>query len=201
VASNNKIGIIVLAIGIVAFFAVAGIAYQKFMMPSEIERVAEDEARAQAPSQAQKRQQQIETAQTISNASVNRQKDIEKQEIRGTWETRLLEGRALLQIKKNTYQIIVVMDNPAASRWYSNGRYELTEDLLMLKPDMKMRPPEAGRVPYRVLTRSNFPVLVSKQGEKLLWRVPGDDADVYVPNYHPFLNLVKDKISVWSVMR
>ncbi len=200
-ASNNKIGIVVLAIGIVAFFGVAGIAYQKFMAPSTIERVAEEQASAQTPSQTQRRQQQIENSQIISNASQVRQTDIEKQDIRGTWETRLLEGRALLQINKNTYQLIIIMDNPAASRWYSNGKYTLKEDLLILKPDMKMAPPEAGRVAYRVLTRSDLPVLVSKQGGKQLWRLPGKDADIYVPNYHPFLNLVKDKISVWSEMQ
>lgn len=200
---GNPLGLVIFGVGIVAVLLVGVLAYQTLVGSPEVGRqdaeVSQEEIRSFK--QEEFREQDTSQAQKQKKKSFKRQKSISEKAITGAWDTRLDEARALLQLKNGTYRLIIVMDNPAESRWYSNGTYTLKSDLLLLVPNLDWGPPKSRKFGYRVLTRSDIPVIVSIYKGKLVWQMPDDDVDVYVPNYHPVLSLVKDKIAVWGVLK
>lgn len=204
---GNPLGMAILAVGVLSFLVVISLAYKTFtggdannagvsaISKEEIQSFRQTEIveKSAASSQLQNQPQK--------KKNYKRQKSISESDIAGAWDARLDEARALLQIKGGTYRLILVMDNPAESRLYSNGTYTLKDDLLVLKPNMAWGPPKSSQFNYRVLTRADMPVMVSLYKGKLVWQIPSDDMDIYVPNYHPVLSLVKDKIAVWGVLK
>ncbi len=200
---GNPLGLGILGVGVLAVLLVGVLAYQTFSGSSDVYEqgieISEEEKQSFKSEDIQERQ--VQKPRKEKKKSFKRQKSITEKQVVGAWDARLNEARALLQIKGGTYRLIIVMDNPAASRWYSNGTYTLKDDLLILSPNMAWGAPKSSKFGYRVLTRGDIPVMVSLYKGKLVWQVPADDADVYVPNYHPVLGLVRDKIAVWGVLK
>ena len=195
---NNKIGIAILALGLVLFVLVVMLAVKKFGgdVPGNQSVITQEEIdtfKSQSTESVERK--------TQKKPIIKRQKKISENDIAGAWDSRTQEGRALLQLNEGKYKIIIVPSNRGPSRWYSNGTYTLDEGLLTLMPDLSIPAPQSDRFQYRVLTRSKFPVAVAKHKGRLIWQVPGDEYDVYVPTHHPYLNRVKDKIAVWKVLK
>jgi hypothetical protein len=196
----NVIGFVILALGVLALLFVGSIAYKKlFGTDDEIAQSDIDEFR-QAGRQSEDRVANRAAGEQPREA-YRRQKEITEREIRETWETRLNDGRALLEIGKGRYRFILIPDNTQVKlRYYSNGNYTLVDDLILLQPDFKIGPPDSQTFEYKLLTRSKMPVMASKHKGKLVWQEPTEEAQIYVPPYHPILNRTKDKIVVWSVL-
>lgn len=200
---TNIVGLAVLGFGVLAALIVGILAYQT-LAPS-----GEESRQQQVSKEEIKEFKQTPLFQEGTRAlrqqpkpSYERQKkSISEKQIVGSWDTRINEGRALLQLQGGTYRLIIVMDNPAASRWYSNGTYIMQDDILILEPNLKWGPPKSRKYGYRVLSKSKMPVMVSKHKGKMVWQVPGPEANIYVPNYHPLLSLTQDKIAVWGVLK
>ena len=197
----NILGIAVLGVGVLAVLIVGVLAYRSLSFSADGQGAQISREEINAFKEAEPIFEEEQAAEEKPKPTYKRQKSISERQIVGSWDTQIKGGRALLQLQGGTYRLIIVMDNPAASRWYSNGTYTLQDDLLVLSPNMKWGPPKSKRFGYRVLTRSNMPVMVSKNRGNLVWQVPGPDADIYVPNYHPMLNLTEDKIAVWDVLK
>lgn len=195
---NNKIGVAILGLGLVLFVLVAMLAVKKLG--------GQDSSNQGAISQEEVdafKNQSVESdkSEPEQRKAVRRKKNIAESEIVGAWDSRIKGERALLQLNKGKYKLIIVPDDGYSSRVYSNGKYTLEGDLLMLFPDLSIPAPESQKFSYEILTRSRFPVVVAKHKGRLIWQVPGDEYDVYIPNHHPFLNRVKDKIAVWKVLK
>ena len=195
---NNKIGVAILGLGLVLFILVAMLAVKKLggQEASNQGAISQEEVEAFKNQSAESSKQKTEKTKAIKP-----QKKISESEITGAWDARIEDGRALLQLSKGKYKLIVVPDNKYSSRWYSNGAYSLQKGLLMLRPDLSVPAPDSKKFTYRILTRSKFPVSVAKHKGRLIWQVPSDEYDVYVPNHHPFLSRAKDKIAVWKVLK
>ena len=195
---NNKIGFPILGLGVVLFILVAMLVVKKL-------------GGQDASNQGVIRQEEVDAFKNQSVESVQsapgqkkitrRKKNIAESEIVGAWDTRIKGARALFQLNRGKYKLIIVPDNGYSSRLYSNGNYTLEGDLLMLRPDLSFAAPESQKFSYSILTRSRFPVVVAKHKGRLVWQVPGNEYDVYIPSHHPFLNRAKDKIAVWKVLK
>lgn len=133
--------------------------------------------------------------------SYRRQSSIKESDVTGSWDGRVDEARILLQLTDGNYKIIIVPDNSNLTRSYSYGTYSLEQDLLMLYPDTSLKGPESKHFNYKILTRSKFPIAVSLYKERLIWQVPGKEFDIYVPNYHPVLDLTDKRIVAWKVLK
>ncbi len=199
---SNVPGVVILGVGLLAVLIVGILAYRTFSTPfgedyqgSQVSEEDIDEFKNTRP------QERKSVVQQEKEKSYRRQKSISERDITGNWDTRLKEGRALLQMKDGTYRLIMVNDNPASARLFSNGTYKMQDDLVMFYPNMDWGPPKSRKYGYRVLTRSSFPVLVSKYKGKLVWQLPGRDVDVYVPNIHPLLSSTPNDLAVWSVLK
>lgn len=129
-----------------------------------------------------------------------RQKKIKEKEIVGAWDATLGTARALLQLNEGTFRLIIIDSSGFNTRFYINGTYTLRDDLLVLEPDPRSKPP-SEKYNYQILTRSNLPVTVAKYKGKMIWQIPGSDVDVYVPNNHAVLDRAPNKIAVWSVLK
>lgn len=200
---GNPLGLAILVVGVLAVLIVGGLAYQTLGGSSDVDQQITEVSQEEIQSLKQPvfQEQQSLRAQEEKKQSFKRQKAISENKIIGAWDAQLDKARALLQLKGGTYRLIIVMNNPSESRWFSNGTYTLKDDLLLLVPNMAWGAPKSSKFGYRVLTRGDMPVMVSTYKGKLVWQIPDDDVDVYVPNYHPVLSLVKDKIAVWSVLK
>lgn len=129
-----------------------------------------------------------------------RQKDIKEKEIMGAWDAQLNNARALLQIKDGTFRLIIVERDALNTRYYINGTYTLESDILIFHPNVRSKAP-SEKYDYRILTRAKLPVMVRKYKGKMVWQVPPEEADIYVPNHHAILNRVSNKIAVWSALK
>lgn len=201
---SNKIGLGILVFGVLAFLFVIFLAYQQFFGSSytggssnvEITQEELNAFKQSAVTEETAPQKPQEPKPVFQH-----QKSISDKQITGAWDARLNSARALLQIQGGRYQIVLIPDNPASARLYSKGTYTLENGLLLLVPNLEWGPPKSNRYPYRVLTRADIPVSVSKHRGKLIWQVPGPEVDIYVPNRHPVLSETQHKIAVWSALK
>jgi hypothetical protein len=195
---QKLIGVIFLAVGIIALFTVAGIAVNKFTGT----RTFEDEAGIDENSKAVQQQQSED--QKISNRVKNKKpSNINEADIVGAWEALFRNHRALIQLKGGYYRLILISNNNTRSRQYSNGRYQIQGNVLILKPDLSIPAPKSkGDIQYRLFTRTDMPMMVGMYKGKQIWQeVDRADIDMYIPNYHPVIGLSKDKVVVWSVLK
>ncbi|HPF79240.1 MAG TPA: hypothetical protein PLF01_08130 [Alphaproteobacteria bacterium] len=199
---DNKLGVAILTVGILAVLGV-------FILIFQTMRPATDSGQgpvlSQDEIQAFKEQSQpvaeVQKAPPHPKKTFKRQKTVSEEDILGAWDARLDTARAIFQLKNGTYQLVIIPDDPILARYYSNGTYTLKDDLLMLEPNLDWGPPKSQRYVYSVLTRSEMPVSVLKYKGQLIWQLPGSDAGVYVPPYHPVLSEVQDNIAVWNVLK
>lgn len=129
-----------------------------------------------------------------------RQKNLKESQITGAWDAQLDNARALLQIKDGTFRLIIVERDTQGTRFYVNGTYSLEEDILIFEPDTRSKAP-SDKYDYRILTRAKMPMLVGKYKGKMVWQVPPEEVDIYVPNYHAVLSRVPNKIAIWSTLK
>ena len=201
---SNKIGLGILIFGVLAFLFVIFLVYQQLFGSSytggssnvEVSQEELDSFKQSALTEESVQEEREEAAPVFKA-----QKSISDKQITGAWDARLNSARALLQIQGGRYQIVIIPDNSASARLYSKGTYTLEDGLLLLVPNLEWGPPQSNRYLYRVLTRADIPVSVSKHRGKLVWQVPGPEVDVYVPNRHPILSETKHKIAVWSALK
>lgn len=138
---------------------------------------------------------------TQNRRQVKRQKDIKESQITGAWDATLDQGgRALLQLKEGTFRLIIVERDAINIRFYMNGSYTLEEDILTFKPDSRS-PPPSDKFDYRMLTRSNMPVMIGKYRGRMVWQRPPPEANIYVPNQHAILSRVPNEIAVWNILK
>lgn len=202
---SNKIGLGIVVFGVVAFLFVLNLAYQQFFGSSytggssqiEVSREELNAFKQTSLEDETERQPERQEPAPVFKA----QKSISDKNITGAWDARLNSARALLQIQGGRYQIIIIPDNSASARLYSKGTYTLEDGLLLLVPNLEWGPPKSDRFAYRVLTRADIPVSVSKHSGKLIWQVPGPEVDIYVPTRHPILSETKHKIAVWNALK
>jgi hypothetical protein len=142
------------------------------------------------------------------NVSRERQENIKESAITGMWQTAIDGGKAVLQIENNVYRIIISFENPNLSRRYSNGTYRLIKDILVFYPNPAWGAPEvpegAPNIDYDALTQSEFPILVSRQRNNLVFMHPDDEivpSGVYRPSDSPLLSLIETGIAVWEPLR
>lgn len=148
------------------------------------------------------RNSEISSPQSTQNETrkAKRQKNIRESDITGAWDAQLDNARALLQLKNGTFRLIIVERAAQGTRFYINGTYTLEEDILVFDPDTRSKPP-SEKFDYRILTRAKMPMMVGKYKGKMVWQVPPEEANIYVPNYHAILNRVPNNIAVWSTLK
>lgn len=194
---KNPLGFVIFGLGVLAFVIVCFFAFNMFNSGNNTKNtgdVSKEEVEEFRTAQADKK------SESKSQQSFKRQKKIKEQEIVGAWDASLGNARALLQLKEGTFRLIVIDRSGFNMRHYINGNYSLEGDILMLDPDVRSLPP-SDKYNYQLLTRASLPAMVSKHKGKMVWQIPDDDADIYVPNNHAILDRVPNKIVVWSVLK
>lgn len=216
--ASNRVGLIVLGLGVAA---VIGTIFLALHVRGQQGGAADKQPTAEAMAE-QEKQDMAQSLQSMKSApaaetpkdfeldpgvSTDRQKKIKEKEIVGLWQARVDGGKAVLQIENGIYRVIVSFENKNLERRYSNGVYKMVGDLLILTPRTDWGPPQDKSRPedtsnYRTLTVSDFPVLVSRQKNKLVWmnakNAEGVPADVYIPNINPFLSMTRSGVAVWE---
>jgi len=195
---QNPVALVVFIIGVLGFIYVCMLAIKTFTgadkPASEIE-VSQDEIDQFKRDDIQNTQEEV-----TQKRKAKRQKNIKERDITGAWDTYLGQTRALLQLKDDQFRLIMIDRDDVRTRYYINGAYRLEDDILYLDPDTRSAPPK-GDFDYEILTRAEFPVMVSKHRGKMVWMRPSDDVDIYVPNYHVILDRVQNDIAVWSTLK
>lgn len=192
---GNEIGIIILSVGVIAILTMSFFAVKDWFggdnnsqdsiylaQQSQSENVSTKKA-AQKPAQQYKRQSNIKERQIV-----------------GTWQANTQNGRVLLLLKDGQYRMVILPANGSGIKYYSNGGYEMKDDIIKMRPNMKSPPPQKGG-PYRILTRSPFPVAAAIYKNNLIMQAPPSGTGLYVPPNHPLLNNMMDKIAVFSALQ
>ena len=197
-AKENRLGVIVLFIGlmaliIVGIMALGGLSGGK----STTERFYQDQAENQRKINRPENVQPV----TQEKPKYKRQADITEAQIQGAWEIEMSDGKALLQINQGTYKLAIISNSTAAPNRYSLGRYVMRDDLLVLTPNSDYKLGRSQFPGYRNLTTSKFSFMVLKRGGKLVLQKPTRDMGVYIPPRHVFLNMVQDEVAVFSILK
>jgi len=195
---KNPIALVVFIIGVLGFMYVCVLALKTFTggdKPATEIEISQSEVDQFKKTDTQNTQEQV-----TKKRKAKRQKNIKERDITGAWDTYLGKTRALLQLKDDKFRLIMIDRNDVRTRFYINGAYRLNEDILYLDPDPQSPPPK-GDFDYEILTRAEFPVMVSKHKGKMVWMRPSEDVDIYVPNYHVILDRVQNDIAVWSTLK
>lgn len=196
---KNPVALAVFAIGILAFIYVCILAVKILTgggaaAPKVIE-ISQNEINNFKNTEV-KTDNQEETKQQ----KAKRQKNIKERDITGAWDSYLGNTRVLLQLKDGVFRLIMISRDTNNTRYYINGVYRMEEDILYFDPDPTSPPPK-GDFEYEILTRADFPVMVSKHKGKMVWLKPSKDVDIYVPNYHVIIDRSINDIVVWSVLK
>jgi len=186
---TNLIGFGILALGLLALIWVGSMVYNRFASPSNESQLSQsdiDEFKnsSTAPNRAAgERPPQDDTPQ------YKRQKSISAKAMAGTWQAQMKNG--------------VIPDKTSLQRFYSNGKFEIKDDIVVLRSDFKIPPPASQReYRYQVLTRGSMPVSAGIHRGKLIWQAPPEDVrGIYVPPFHPVLNRMKGKVAVWEPLK
>jgi len=193
----NLIGLGVLALGVLVLLFVGYFAYQKLFPSSNSEKIEE---RAEIPLYERQGRKPNRAAGEKPAQNYARQKSISEEELKGSWETMLPKGRALLEMKRGKYSLIVLSNKRKNHAQYSNGTYDIMDDVVVLKPDFKIPALKTKGIKYEILTRAKIPVSAALYKGKLIWQKPPSDVDIYIPPYNPILDKTKNKIVVWNVL-
>lgn len=133
-----------------------------------------------------------------------REKDFDSGDMEGDWQASIGRYTAVLQIRKNVYQLILAGDDPVAPRMFSSGTFKVVEDIIMLTPRLDWPPPAQAKgrfVAYDRLTRAPFPVIARFDGGKMLWQnVPQEETRVIAPYTSPVFLSENIKVAVWKKM-
>lgn len=123
----------------------------------------------------------------------------------GDWQSAIGRYTAVLQIRKNVYQLILASPDPAAPRFYSSGTYISREDVIMLYPRNDWpppAPPKGRAISYSKLTRAPFPVIARFDGGSMLWQnVPREEKRVMAPYRSPLFMSEDVAVATWKKLR
>ena len=194
-SESRWIGFLVLGFGILAVVAVGLLALQN-------SKGVEDTINQQAAQSAEEQNDLAEALDGIRDGVRTQQEnaieDADLDTIKGVWETQLVSGKAVIELKKSKYRMIVAGDGESSRRYYSNGTYEIMEDgVLVLTPNLTSRPPQDS-YRYSHVHRGPIPVKIGQQEGYMIWTPPGIQSKVFVPSIHPFLRLASEQIAVWK---
>ena len=209
-AKENRIGAVILLIGLIAFLFVSVQALNRFVFSDgqsnqieyDREDVATENFRNVSPEAVAQIRQRQQEAKRQEKLKYDRQQDILEASIQGSWEFNGPKFRYLLQLWKGGYKMIFIPQKNSDELYkYSVGHYSLKKDVLILKP-VRSYPQAKEEFPgYRPLTRSAFPFLVARQGSRLILQKPTRNAGVYVPPRHPVLVDIPDEVAVFSPLK
>lgn len=210
-AKENRIGAVILLIGLFSFVFVSISALNRFSPSRDGIKdgrvIYDQEASVQADNFRNVSPQlikEIEKKQSTDTEKLkfDRQQNIQESEIQGAWNLNTDKYRYLIQLSKGQYKLVMIPERGVSgSFYYSVGRYTIQNDLLILNPIKYYEQAEKEFPGYRVLTKSKFPVLVSRKGGSLIMQVPGRAAGVYVPPRHPLLRNMTDQVAVFSKLQ
>lgn len=197
--AKNPIALAIFGISLLAFAYACILAIKTFSgggSTEETVRISQDELDEFKNAGAR----QVQKEEPVK--SFKRQRRIKEKQITGVWDAKLGNARGLLQMKDGGFRLILIDRTSSSLRYYINGTYTLQEDILLFNPDVRQVPP-SEKYDYQILTRSEFPVMVSKHKGKMVWQEISDDVDVdvYVPNNHAVLDRAKNGIAVWSALK
>lgn len=119
----------------------------------------------------------------------------------GDWQAMIGRYTAVLQIRKDVFQIILASTDPAAPRYYSSGTFKVTEDIIMLEPRQDWPPPAStsGRVSYAKLTRAPFAVIARYSDDLMLWQnPPSSEKRVNGPHTNPIFMAENVRLASWK---
>ena len=195
----NLIGLGVLTLGVLVLLFVGYVAYQKLSPSNNSEKT---EKRAEVPLYEQQgRKPNRAAGEKPVQQAYARQDSISEEELRGSWESLLPKGRALLEMKRGKYRLIMLSNRRQNYAQYSNGTYEIVKDIVVLQPNLKSKPPKTKGLKYEVLTRGKIPVAAALYKGKLIWQKPPSGTGLYIPRYNPVLSKANNDIVVWKVLK
>lgn len=198
---SRFIGYLVLGFGLLAVIAVLILAMGK-----------KDESSQAADAQKQTTTGDLRAALSASTPRAvkppkqelffERDADLNADRMHGNWQASIGRYTAVLQLRKDVYQLILASSDPNAPRIYSSGTYKVIEDIAMLTPNVDWPTPAVpqGRVViYNKMTRAPFPVLVKFEGDQMLWQnVPASEKRVRGPYTSPLFMTEKVKVAFWK---
>lgn len=181
------LGVLVLAFGIACLAGVGTLAWFKYYKQHSFAPNTSSEALADATALA--------TAQP-ENPRQKKWKNYLKpslQDIQGTWETNLSNGRATLVMAKGAFRLTYTNDKKGRLRKYTSGRYRYNEKTgrLSFEPIRGFAKPKAlPGVTYKILTLRYFDALLLKDNKSngIFWMPPGQDRSTRSPNPLFFYN-------------
>jgi len=196
---KNWIGLLILAVGFISFAVVGIKAVTKFTAPQEGEVVVSQQEIREFRASERPRSTSA-PLRAAPEPKFKRDKDIKEGEITGAWQANIKNAKLLMQMRRGQYKLVIIPGNNG-NRFYSNGTYTLDGDILLLKPDFNISAPQSNVTSYAVLTRSPFPVMVTKNKGNLVFQRPVPAANVYVPNIHPLLSRAEYDLVVFDVLK
>ncbi len=116
-----------------------------------------------------------EETPVVAGAKPEAQSLIAQSDMEGDWQAAIGKFTAVLQIRKNVYQIILAQPDPNAPRYYSSGTFKVVEDVMVLTPRIDWPPPAspAGKkIGYSILTQAPFPMIAVFKDGGMLWQNP-----------------------------
>jgi hypothetical protein len=197
---QNPIALAISVIGVLAFVYVSILAFQTLTGAGQKSAQKTVEISQEEIDQFKNQEINISEETDTTQRKAKRQRNIKERDVAGVWDTYLGDARVLLQLKDGRFRLILINQNSRNLRYYVNGSYRMEEDIVFFDPDPQSPAPR-GDFDYEILTRAEFPVMVSKHRGKMVWMKPSDDVDIYVPNYHVILDRAQNDIAVWSTLK
>lgn len=205
---SRFIGYVVLGFGVLAVITVLILAFGG----RQASKTAEvPEAKTETATNAQALIADLNTAPATIKARekkelyFERDADLDAGDMEGDWQAAIGRYTAVLQIRKDVFQLILATPDPASPRLYSSGTYKVLEDIVLLTPRMDWpEPATAGgkAASYSKLTRAPFPVLARFDGDKMLWQnVPTSETRVLAPYTSPLFMSEDVGVAVWTRLK
>ncbi|PZQ46623.1 MAG: hypothetical protein DI551_04760 [Micavibrio aeruginosavorus] len=204
---SRFIGYLVLGFGVIAIVAVlllvfGGEKVETAQMPQE---ATSDQSLKVKPEDLKK--QMTNPVRVVKPAVQDtlyfkRDPDLDVGDMEGDWQGQIGSYTAILQIRKNIYQIILASPDPNAKRLYSSGTFSIAEDMAVLSPRNDWPTPvtKAGsNIQYQKITVSPFPMLIKFENGSMLWQnPPQSEKRVIAPRTSPIFMSEPVRYVAWK---
>ncbi len=200
---SRFIGYLVLGFGVLAVVAVLVLA----LGGGEAENNTRDTAQQSANARDLMSDLAAAPVQTqpapVKDLFFERDADFDAGDMEGDWQASIGRYTAVLQIRKDVYQLILASPDPVAPRFYSSGTFKVIEDIIMLSPRRDWPAPKSnGNVAYSQMTQAPFPVIARIEDGKLLWQnVPQSERRVTAPYTSPLFMSENVKLATWQKLK
>ena len=211
---ENRVGALVLLGGLVTLIIMVALAVGRGAPHVHIDDEPPSAAEAAQSAdffenrRARRLDETRDTAQAENQEAAAREQPVFKKmrrfdsrKILGSWDMRSGDTRILAQFRGTDnagqggrYKMLIV---ERGEQYFSIGTYTVQEDLVLFNPDSSTTARNNYRE-FRLLTRSDFPLHATFDGRRLVLQRPDTSYDIYVPNYHPVLEKLPQKIAVLS---